>query len=129
MNLRQFKLLTDENIDYELLHFLRNEGFDVFDIKEERLFSLPDSDILDYALKNERIIITQDSDFGTLVFRENFNFYGIIYLRPGHQNPIIHIQTFQDVLQTDIEFSTPFILVAENLGYSVKIRYRVLGEG
>ena len=42
MNLHEFKLLTDENIDNEVLIFLRDKGFDVFDIKEERLFSIPD---------------------------------------------------------------------------------------
>ena len=126
MNLHELKLLTDENIDVEVLHYLRNEGFDVFDIKEERLFGLLDRDILSVAYQNNRVVISQDSDFGTLIYRDNLPFYGIIYLRPGHQDPTTHIQTFKDILKANIVYSVPFMLVAENLGHSVKIRYRVL---
>ena len=60
MTLHEFKLLTDENIDNEVLIFLRDEGFDVFDIKEERLFSIPDRNILEFAYQNQRVVISQD---------------------------------------------------------------------
>ena len=41
MNLLNLRFLTDENIDIEVLHFLRAQGFDVFDIKEKALFQIP----------------------------------------------------------------------------------------
>ncbi len=34
ISIKDLKYLTDENIDVELLEFLREQGFDVFDIKE-----------------------------------------------------------------------------------------------
>lgn len=34
ISVKDLKYLTDENIDVELLEFLREQGFDVFDIKE-----------------------------------------------------------------------------------------------
>jgi hypothetical protein len=40
ISIKDLKYLTDENIDVELLEFLREQGFDVFDIKEARLFRL-----------------------------------------------------------------------------------------
>lgn len=36
MSIRDLRFLIDENIDKELVLFLRAEGFDVFDIKEGR---------------------------------------------------------------------------------------------
>lgn len=39
ISVKDLKYLTDENIDVELLEFLREQGFDVFDIKEARLFA------------------------------------------------------------------------------------------
>jgi hypothetical protein len=35
ISIKDLKYLTDENIDVELLEFLREQGFDVFDIKED----------------------------------------------------------------------------------------------
>lgn len=37
MNLSDFSLFTDENIDPFLVVFLREIGFDVFDVKESNL--------------------------------------------------------------------------------------------
>jgi Domain of unknown function (DUF5615) len=113
MNIYDLKFLTDENIDNDVVVFRRNQGFDVLDIKEEQLWGMSD-----------RVIISQDSDFGTLIFRDHVDFYGIIYLRPGHEKIAFHIQTFQSILLANIEYSTPFILVAENVLDAVKIRYR-----
>ncbi len=125
MKLAEFQLLTDENIDWELLAFLRERGFDVFDIKEEELFRIKDAAILDLSLQTNRVVISQDSDFGTLIFRDNQPFFGVIYLRPGHESPEVHVQTMRAVLESNLEFSTPFVLVAENLGDNVKLRLRL----
>ncbi|MBK8195773.1 MAG: DUF5615 family PIN-like protein [Lewinellaceae bacterium] len=124
MNLRQFRFLTDENIDRELVAFLRTEGFDVFDIKEEGLFRLSDRAILELAFAEQRVVISEDSDFGTLIFRDNVPFYGVVYLRPGHESPEVHLETFAAILNSDVDFSVPFILVAENTGEYIRIRLR-----
>lgn len=126
MTIRELRFLTDENIDYELIDFLRKQGFDVFDIKEKGLFRLPDLSILELALDQERAVITQDSDFGTLIFRDNMPFFGVIYLQPGHQSPKVHVESMTAILQSNLEPSIPFILVAENSGVSVRIRLRNL---
>ncbi|MCB0594989.1 MAG: DUF5615 family PIN-like protein [Lewinellaceae bacterium] len=126
MTIREFQFLTDENIDEEVADFLRNEGFDVFDIKEEGLFRMPDKDILKLAFEQRRVVISQDSDFGTLIFRDEVSFFGVIYLRPGHYSPEVHIQTLRVLLSTNIEYSIPFILVGENEGGKIKFRLRKL---
>ena len=64
------RFITDENIDVEVKDFLREKGFDVFDIKEARLFSVLDEAILESSYQEKRIVLTQDSDFGTLIFRD-----------------------------------------------------------
>ncbi len=126
MNLHSFQLLTDENVDKEVLIFLRSQNLDVFDIKESGLFRMKDQEILAKALVENRVVIAQDSDFGTLVFRDQFDFYGIIYLRPGHENPSSHIECFKAILSLEINVEPPFIIVAENLGDNVRIRVRQL---
>ncbi len=126
MNFRAFRFLTDENVDEEVLLFLRSMDFDVFDIKESGLFRMKDYDILAKAFTENRVVVTQDSDFGTLVFRDQLDFFGIIYLRPSHESPDTHIQSFKVMLNVEAELRPPFIIVAENLGNSVKVRVRLL---
>ncbi len=126
MRFKNLQFLTDENIDAELVSFLRGEGMDVLDIKEERLFRLPDIKILEMGLAQERVIISQDSDFGTLIFRDKNPFWGIIYLRPGHVLPAVHVQSMMAVLEADFDFSIPFVLIAENTGVAVRIRLRTI---
>ena len=125
MKLLQLRFLTDENIDIELVRFLRKEGFDVFDIKEEGLFRLSDKSILELAYQQQRVVISQDSDFGTLIFRDNIAFLGVIYLRPGHESAEVHIAAMQAILQTDLDLNLPFILISESqTGGTIRIRLR-----
>ena len=74
--------------------------------------------------QEKRIVLTQDSDFGTLIFRDKKPFCGLVYIRPGHVSPNIHIETLEAVLNADFDVNFPFIIVAENTELSVKIRLR-----
>lgn len=127
MNLKEFSLLADENINLEIVSFLRKEGFDVFSILEDKGFGRSDIDLLNQAFSNNQVVITQDSDFGTLVFRDKVDFIGIVYLRPCHFTSEFHISTFKTILSGDLNLSPPFIVVAENTGETVKIRLRSFG--
>lgn len=112
MNLKDFNLLTDESIHPEMVQFLRRVGLDVFVIKEQNLQGVYDKEILETSYQKNRVIVTQDSDFGTLIFTENIDFVGVIYLRPGHYQPSFHIKTIQNLLDENIELSQPFFIVA-----------------
>jgi predicted nuclease of predicted toxin-antitoxin system len=105
---------------------LRQEGLDVLDIKEQQWFGMPDIDILQKSYEQKRVVVSQDSDFGMLVYRDNIDFCGIIYLRPGHISATIHVQTIKTMLLTSIEVDCPFIIIAENNKGYVKIRVRQL---
>ncbi|MEO0041736.1 MAG: hypothetical protein RL329_1184 [Bacteroidota bacterium] len=126
MKLRDYAFLTDENIDAEVVAYLRQEGLDVLDIKEQEWFGMPDIEILQKSYEQNRVVVSQDSDFGTLVYRDNIDFCGIIYLRPGHISATIHVQTIKTMLLTSIEVDCPFIIIAENNKGYVKIRVRQL---
>ncbi|MBS3772056.1 MAG: DUF5615 family PIN-like protein [Bacteroidales bacterium] len=74
------KLLADECCDSALVSFLRKEGHDVLYVMEEKPGSL-DSEVLEKAKSEKRIIITEDKDFGELVYRLKLEAEGIILLR------------------------------------------------
>ncbi len=124
MKLEEFSLLTDENISTDFLSHLRSRQFDVKDVKESKLIGSTDEVLMQIALTESRIIITQDRDFGKLVYASGKAFMGIIYLRPGHFEPLFHAETLEAILKSGLDFVVPFILVAINKNGNVKIRLR-----
>jgi predicted nuclease of predicted toxin-antitoxin system len=125
MSLRELKFLADENINYIVVAYLREQGLDVEDIKELGLSGIDDQSVLAYAVKNERVVITQDSDFGTLSIVEQQPFLGIIYLKPGHIIARFTIESLGVLLSTfNQEIIFPFILVVKRQDEKVKIRFR-----
>ena len=126
MKLIDFPLLTDENLQPDFVQYLIENGFDVKDVKRENLNGKSDIFLLKMAVEEGRVVITHDSDFGRLVFKNQQTCIGIIYLRPGHFNPNFTISSWKTLLDGNIDIEPPFILVAEHSGQSLKIRYRHL---
>jgi predicted nuclease of predicted toxin-antitoxin system len=126
VKLLQFPLLTDENIDAEVVRFLRQRGFNVRDVCEEGLRGAADVDLIRRAVAENRVIVTHDSDFGTLAVHAGEPIVGLLFLRPGHIDPAFTIETIQAILDRDLDVTPPFVLVARRSGMDVKIRYRPL---
>jgi len=124
MNLREFPLLTDENIAPEVVTWLRSTGFDIFDIVENGLMGMDDEQILDLAHNQGRIVVTQDSDFGTLAIPMNKPYTGIIFLKPGHILSEFTIQSLSALLRKVEEVVPPFIIVVHHGFAGIRIRYR-----
>jgi len=124
--INKLKLLTDENIQPEVVEFLRKNNFDVVDIRELNYFGKPDDFIFKFANKEKRVIITHDRDFGRLLFSKTFQFSGVIYLRPGHFDSKVSIQSLKVLMEQNILINFPFIITIENNLQKVKIRIREL---
>jgi predicted nuclease of predicted toxin-antitoxin system len=83
----RLRLLADENIAAPLVHALRSAGHDVTYVAELAP-GLTDDAVLSLARQESRLLLTEDRDFGELVFRLMKNPPGIILLRlpvPGWQ--------------------------------------------
>ena len=124
MKLTEFSFLADENIGLGLVEFIRQQGLITTSILESGQFGKSDLELLQTAFGENQVILTQDSDFGTLVFRDKVDFVGILYLRPGHFSDQFHIATVKTILEADLDLTPPFIIVAENTGETVKLRIR-----
>lgn len=127
MKLREFPLLTDENVDPDVVAHLRAVGFDVLDVIECRWQGAADVDLLRRATGQGRVVMTHDADFGTLAVLQHEPLVGIVYLRPNHIDPRFTVATIQTVLNADPDLVPPFVLVAKRTGKRVTIRVRALG--
>ncbi len=73
------RFLADENVSRLVVERLRGAGFDVMSIAETRS-GTSDADILKTADREDRILITEDRDFGELVLRQRLDVRGMILL-------------------------------------------------
>ncbi|MCX7045336.1 MAG: DUF5615 family PIN-like protein [Candidatus Sumerlaeota bacterium] len=74
------KLLADENMYAEIVAWLREQGHDVFWAARNSP-GADDEDLLHLAHKQNRVILTNDLDFGELVIRHRFRALGVILIR------------------------------------------------
>jgi predicted nuclease of predicted toxin-antitoxin system len=74
--------LADEGVDKPIVDLLRTSGFDVHYILETHPGSL-DEVVLGIANEENRILLTQDKDFGELVYRLKQVHQGVILIRLG----------------------------------------------
>lgn len=74
------RFATDENIPPALVIALRALGHDVRDFRDEGP-GASDVDLLRRARADERVMVTRDKDFGTLVYRQRARTAGVILLR------------------------------------------------
>ena len=70
----------DESTGASVVAYLRREGHDA-EAVVERMPGATDSAIMDWALSEQRILITNDKDFGEMVFRSGWAHRGVVLLR------------------------------------------------
>jgi predicted nuclease of predicted toxin-antitoxin system len=76
----RMRFLADESCDFAVVRALRAAGFDVLCILESSPRA-EDSEVIGLALREERILLTEDKDFGRLVYSHGQETLGVIFLR------------------------------------------------
>jgi predicted nuclease of predicted toxin-antitoxin system len=120
----ELKILCDENIHPDVVDYLIGSGLDLQSIKGLNLSGLDDEQVLAYAFQNDQVVITHDSDLGTLVIAEQKPFYGIVYLKPGHILPKFTIESLDALLKANVKVDPPFIIVLKHQFDAIRIRVR-----
>lgn len=108
------RLIVDECTGVIVARWLTSLGHDVLSIRDT-FPRLPDEDILDLAVRTDRIVITNDKGFGTLVFRDQRPHRGVILLRlpdPYVATRIAAIQRVLDDLPDNL--ATAVVVVTEH---------------
>jgi predicted nuclease of predicted toxin-antitoxin system len=93
------RFLLDENVDARLKQDLKAQGHDVLRVGSDFQAGLPDIAVLTIAQRQSRVLITNDRDFGELVFRQREPHQGVILLRLGTYAPLeLIVERMQYVL-------------------------------
>ena len=73
-------LLADENIDQRLVSSLRLAGISVYSVAESAT-GITDEEVMRLSKDLDALILTDDKDFGEIVFRKQRSCPGIVLLR------------------------------------------------
>ena len=74
------RFIVDECTGPAVARWLRQQQHDVFSVYEQAR-GMDDDDIVQKAFAENRIVVTNDKDFGDKVFRERWPHRGVILLR------------------------------------------------
>ena len=74
------RFLADESCDFAVVRALRASGYDIAAVSEITPRA-EDSDVINLAVREERILLTEDKDFGRLVYAHGQKTLGVIFLR------------------------------------------------
>ena len=80
------KFKIDENLPVDVVESLRNAGYDAATVWDEHLNGAPDTEIADVCKREERALITLDTDFANIQNYPPQQFPGLIVLRLQRQD-------------------------------------------
>jgi predicted nuclease of predicted toxin-antitoxin system len=92
-------LLADEGVDKPIVDILRSNGFDVVYILETNQ-GADDEFVLATANTHKRVLLTQDKDFGDLVYRLKNAHYGVVLIQLEGYKPHLKAATVLNMLIT-----------------------------
>lgn len=92
------KFMVDESTGTGVVEYLRGLGHDVLPVSET-MPQAEDQHILARAMSEGRILITNDKDFGELVFRSGQAHHGVLLLRLHDESPANRLRVVKVILE------------------------------
>lgn len=114
------KWLADENFPLASFNLLRLRGLDIKHIGIDWP-SVLDVNVIALAAAQNRIILTFDSDFGTLIFKDGYSPLGVVYFRLVGQLPTAPANILLELIAAEYPFEKYLTVVSSN-----GIRQRVI---
>jgi predicted nuclease of predicted toxin-antitoxin system len=113
------RFLIDESADTRVATHLRHLGHDVTTVAGDHATALEDIDVLAIAQQEQRILITDDRDFGELVIRRRQPHAGVIYFRLSNTRLALRVARLDYVLTHHSDQLDQFLVITDA---SVRVR-------
>jgi predicted nuclease of predicted toxin-antitoxin system len=115
------KFLGDVGVSISTLKALREAGYDAAHLREEDLHRLPDNAILEKALREVRIVLTFDLDFGDLLAASGGRLPSVIIFRLQNQTPSNVTGRLFDLLSAEAErLEAGALIIVEDARYRMR---------
>ncbi len=119
------RLLVDENFSGRVAHGLREAGWEVELVRSIEV-GMPDRRVLATSVDSGALLLTEDSDFSELVFRDHHASVGVLYVRLDGVSIDRRIAIVTDILTEYRDRLLGCFTVIDHGGY--RIRQRRLDE-
>ncbi len=113
MNPTLIRWLADENFPVTSYKILVQAGLDIIHVADAAP-SVNDADVIGLANQENRISLTFDSDFGTLIFRHGYRPPGVVYYRLPDAGPDEPAYILLQLLTTDLIFAGFMTVIAQD---------------
>ncbi|MEA3357809.1 MAG: DUF5615 family PIN-like protein [Thermodesulfobacteriota bacterium] len=115
------KFLADENISPVSVSYIKGLGFDAIHVREVGLKGKSDQAVMEYALKEGRVLLTMDRDFSDVRNYPPGSHNGVIRMKLGFASPQA-VNTCVELLlrqlsNRDIEGN---LIITDGLKYRIK---------
>ena len=107
------RFLVDECTGSKVAQWLRGNHHEVFSVFDEAR-GMTDDEVLTKAFDENRILITNDKDFGEMIFRTRRNHRGVIFLRLDDERAANKIEVLSKLLENYAgKLPEEFVVVTE----------------
>jgi predicted nuclease of predicted toxin-antitoxin system len=111
MSAPALRFLADESCDFAVVRALRAEGYDVLAVGEVTDRS-DDRELIEQAYRERRILLTEDKDFGWLVYVSYADSSGVVLVRfPGNARRTLVQAVMQLVAEQGERLLEAFVVV------------------
>lgn len=108
------KFIVDECTGPAVAKWLRQQGHDVFSVYDQAR-GMRDDEVMQTAVDQQRILITNDKDFGAKVYRDRRSHQGVILLRLEDERASAKIAVLSHLLaQYSDKIHKAFAVVSEH---------------
>ncbi|MGE0229253.1 MAG: DUF5615 family PIN-like protein [Dehalococcoidia bacterium] len=107
------RFLLDESVDARLQAHLQHDGHEVTSIRLDHRPGMPDDEVLRVAREEGRILLTNDRDFGELIFRQRLAHGGVVLFRLQSVSLEAKVNAMHDVLTHHSDELNAFLVVSE----------------
>jgi predicted nuclease of predicted toxin-antitoxin system len=111
MSTPRLRFLADESCDFAVVRALRAVGYDVLAVSEVTSRS-DDRLLIEQAGREQRVLLTEDKDFGWLVFISHVASPGVILIRfPGNARQTLARTVVQAVQEQGEKLIGAFVVI------------------
>jgi predicted nuclease of predicted toxin-antitoxin system len=105
------RFLADESCDFAVVRALRTAGHDVVAVAEVQE-GAPDETVVALALEGSYVLLTEDRDFGRLVYASGLPSAGVLYMRfPARARQMLATAVVQFVDRTGERLADSFVVL------------------